>query len=175
MLRRLNRCWRIFSWALDIVSEIQYAQCTDAWRDSVGSTGASHDLHLIFRGAQTCIQHQGVGSSDNHRMHRCYRHWFNRCYRFLQNSSISAFLWALSSCFALHGLFTSSLISRNVLLTKSLVPLIVWSFDHQNHLKWHKWCHVRYREVRKEKKREADGSLIQEPTSTGAPKQTDLI
>ena len=41
--------------------------------------------------------------------------------------------------------FTSSLGSRNVLLTKPLVPLIALSFDHQNHSKWHKWCHVRYR------------------------------
>ena len=55
------------------------------------------------------------------------RHRFFRCYWFLQNSSNSAFLWVLSSCFALHGLFTSSLGSRNVLLIKSLVPLIVLS------------------------------------------------
>jgi len=87
---------------------------------------------------------QGVGPSDNHRMHRCYRHRFFRCCCFLQNSSNSAFLWVLSSCIALHGLFTSSLWSRNVHLTKQLVPLIALSYDHQNHSKWHKWCHVRY-------------------------------
>ena len=34
--------------------------------------------------------------------------------------------------------------SINVLLTKPLVTLIALSFDHQNHSKWHKWCHVRY-------------------------------
>ena len=34
--------------------------------------------------------------------------------------------------------------SRNVHLTKPLVPLIALSYDHQNHWKWHKWCHVRY-------------------------------
>ena len=89
-------------------------------------------------------QCQGIRSSDNHRMHRCYRHRFFRCYWFQQNSSNSAFLWVLSSCFALHGLFTSSLGSRNVHLTIPLVPLIALSFDHQNHSKWHKWCHVRY-------------------------------
>ena len=73
------------------------------------------------------------------------RHRLNRCYWFLlQNSSNSAFLWVLSSCFALHGLFTSSLWSRNVHLTIPLVPFIALSFDHQNHSKWHKWCHVRY-------------------------------
>jgi len=44
----------------------------------------------------------------------------------------------------LYGLFTSSLGSRNVHLIKALVPLIALSFDHQNHSKWHKWCHVRY-------------------------------
>ena len=46
--------------------------------------------------------------------------------------------------FALYGLFTSSLGSRNVHLTKTLIPLIVLSLDHQNHSKWHKRCHVRY-------------------------------
>ena len=54
------------------------------------------------------------------------------------------FLWVLSSCFSLYGLFTSSLGSRNVHLTKPLVPLIALSYDNQNHSKWHKWCHVRY-------------------------------
>ena len=77
-------------------------------------------------------------------MHRCYMHRFFRCSCFLQNSSNSAFLWVLSSCIALYGLFTSSLGSRNVHLTKPLVPLIALSYDHQNHSKWHKWCHVRY-------------------------------
>ena len=53
---------------------------------------------------------------------------------------------SLSSFFVffLYGLFTSSLGSRNVRLTKPLVSLIVLSYDHQNHSKWHKWCHVRY-------------------------------
>ena len=38
----------------------------------------------------------------------------------------------------LHGLFTLSLGSRNVYLTKPIVPLIALSYDHQNHSKWHK-------------------------------------
>ena len=33
---------------------------------------------------------------------------------------------------------------RMVILTIILDPLIALSFDHQNHLKWHKWCHVRF-------------------------------
>ena len=81
---------------------------------------------------------------NNHGMHRCYMHRFFRCSCFLQNSSNSTFLWVLSSCIIFHGLFTSSLGSRNIHLTKPLVPFIVLSYDHQNHLKWHKWCHVRY-------------------------------
>ena len=44
----------------------------------------------------------------------------------------------------MHGLFTSSLGSRNVHLTKPLVSLIALSYDHQNHSKRHKWCHVHY-------------------------------
>ena len=54
------------------------------------------------------------------------------------------FLWVLSSCICLYVLFTSSLRSRNVHSTKPLVPLIALSYDHQNHSKWHKWCHIRY-------------------------------
>ena len=44
----------------------------------------------------------------------------------------------------MHGLSTSSLGSRKVHLTKVLIPLIALSIDHQNHSKWHTWCHVRY-------------------------------
>ena len=33
---------------------------------------------------------------------------------------------------------------RMIILTIILVPLIALSFDHQNHSKWHKWCHVRF-------------------------------
>ena len=40
--------------------------------------------------------------------------------------------------------FISSLGSKNVHSTKPLVPLIALSYDHQNHSKWHKWCHVHY-------------------------------
>jgi len=68
----------------------------------------------------------------------------NRCCCFLQNSSNSAFLWVLTLCFALLGPFASTLGSRNVHLTKVLIPLIALVIDHQNHSKWHKWCHVRY-------------------------------
>jgi len=127
---RFIRCWRIFSWALDIVSGTQYAQCTDVCRNAVGSTGASQ-----APGRRIFWQ-----PSDAPML--CYR--FNRCYWFLQNSSNSVFLWVLFLCFALLGLFTSSLGSRNIHLTIQLVPLIALSFDHQNHSKWHKWCHVRY-------------------------------
>ena len=74
------------------------------------------------------------------------RQRLNRCYWFQKNSSNSAFLWVLFLCFSLYGLFTLSLGSRNVHSTKPLVPLIALSFDHQNHSKWHKWCHVRYTE-----------------------------
>ena len=43
--------------------------------------------------------------------------------------------------------FTLFLGSRNVHLTKPLVPLIALSYDHQNPSKWHKWCHVRYKNI----------------------------
>jgi len=54
----------------------------------------------------------------------------------MQNSSNSAFLWVLFSCFALLGLFTSSWGPRKVHLTNSLVSLIVLSFNYQNHKQW---------------------------------------
>ena len=63
-----------------------------------------------------CIQCQPVRPVLPHR--------FIRCYCLLQNSSNSTFLWVFSSYFALLGLFTSSLGSRNGHLTNSLVPLI---------------------------------------------------
>ena len=56
-------------WALDIVSGTWYVECTDVYLEAVGSTGASLDLHMISRGAQTCANSQAVRSSDNHRMH----------------------------------------------------------------------------------------------------------
>ena len=63
---------------------------------------------------------------------------------FMPNSSNSVFLWVLSSCFALLGLFTSSLRSRNVHSTNWLVPLIALLINHQNQSKWPIWGHVRY-------------------------------
>ena len=47
--------------------------------------------------------------------------------------------------FSLSSLESKSL--RMVILTIILDPLIALSFDHQNHSKWHKWCHVRYSTV----------------------------
>ena len=44
--------------------------------------------------------------------------------------------------FSLSSLEPKSL--RMVILTIILIPLIALSFDHQNHSKCHKWCHVRY-------------------------------
>ena len=45
--------------------------------------------------------------------------------------------------FSLSSLEPKSL--RMIILTIILVSLIALSFDHQNHSKWHKWCHIRYR------------------------------
>ena len=100
-------------------------------------------LHLISKDTQFCTNARaldlpttigwtdamGIGSSG--------------ATDFSRTRPIQRFL-VLSSCFALYGLFTSSLGSRNVHLTKPLVPLIALSYDHQNHSKWHKRCHVRY-------------------------------
>ena len=71
-------------------------------------------------------------------------HRKNRCYRFLHNSSNSAFLWVLSSCFALLILFTIFLGPRKIHLTNLLVSLITLSYNHQNHKQWTKWGHVPY-------------------------------
>jgi len=65
------------------------------------------------------------------------RHRLNRCYCFMPNSSNSAFLWVLFSCFTLLGIFTSSLRSRNVHLTNSLVWLIALSINHPNSCSLH--------------------------------------
>ena len=123
LLRAWHRLWNIVHWMHRCLS----------WSRRFNRCFTS--LFTRSPEAHRLAPKQGVGSSDNHRMHRCFRHWFFRCYWFL---------WVLSSCFALYGLFTSSLGSRNVHSIKPLVPLIALSFDHQNHSKWHKWCHVRY-------------------------------
>ena len=92
-------------------------------------------LHLIFRDAQACAKVRasdlpttigctdasGIGSSGATDLCRirpiqCFFEFFLR----------------VLVCMAF---FTSSLGSRNVLLTKPLVPLIALSFDHQNHSK----------------------------------------
>ena len=101
-------------------------------------------LHLIFPWRSDLYQSEGVGSSDNHRMHRCLGIGSSGATYFSRTRPIQRFFENFFSCFALHGLFTSSLGSRNVYLTKQLILLIALSFDHQNHSKWHEWCHVRY-------------------------------
>ena len=63
---------------------------------------------------------------------------------FSRTRPIQHFFEFLLRCFALRDLITSSLGSINIHLTIPLVPLIALSFDHQNHSKYHKWCHVRY-------------------------------
>ena len=84
------------------------------------------------------------------RLNRCLSegpvqgHRKNRCYWFLHNSSNSAFLWVLYSCFALLNLLNTFLEPKKIHLTNLLVPLIALLYDHQNHSKWHKLWHVRY-------------------------------
>ena len=70
--------------------------------------------------------------------------WFFRCHRpkSFQGTALRTPVGAALR--ALLRLFTSSLGSRNVHLTKVLIPLIALLIDHQNHSKWHTWCHVRY-------------------------------
>ena len=132
LLLAWHRLWTMVHWLHRCLSwHCRFNRCF---------TWSSLDLHLALRlalmlGCQIFRQ-----PSDAPML----RHRFFWCYKFLQNSSISAFLWVLSSYFALHDLFTPSMGSINVLLTIPLVTLIALSFDHQNHSKWHKWCHVRY-------------------------------
>ena len=85
-----------------------------------------------------------------HRFIRCQldtlvpMHRFIRSHWLLQNSSISSFLWVLSSCFPLLGLFASSLGSMIVHLSNSLVPLIALFLNHQNHKTMAEWGHFPY-------------------------------
>ena len=60
----------------------------------------------------------------------------------LIGTTVGAALWALLR-FSLSSLEPKIL--RMIILTIILVPLIALSFDHQNHSKWYKWCHVRYK------------------------------
>ena len=96
-------------------------------------------------------KHQGVGSSDNHRMHRCLGIGSTGATDFFTVSSILV-PWTeevsgrnhrrggpsglAMPIFSLSSLEPKSL--RMVILTIILVPLIALSIDHQNHSKWHK-------------------------------------
>ena len=120
-----------------------------------GSRVESSDLEDFFWYALSCslVHHPRVCPTLLlwHRIIRLlwcvYPTWLIRIIRphwVLQNSSNSAFLWVLSLCFALLGLFTSFLGPDEIHLTNTLVPLIALSHDHQNHSKWPKWGHVHY-------------------------------
>ena len=101
-------------------------------------------LHLISRGTQAsakarasdlpttigCIDAIGISSSS--------------VTDFSRTRPIQRFFEFFLRVLLCMAFFTSSLGSRNVHLTKPIFPLIVLSYDHQNHSKWHKWCHVRY-------------------------------
>ena len=119
---------------------ITQRRCQTCWSETF-STGCSVEAPEQCVGAITSadswriLQHWMIRRrpdemTPSHRFIRCqldapvpmYR--IIRCHCELQNSSISTFLWVLSSCFSLLGLFASSLGSINVHLTNLLVPLI---------------------------------------------------
>ena len=77
-------------------------------------------------------------------MRRCLAIGSSGATGFCRTRPIQHFFELFLRVLLLYGLFTSSLGFRNVHSTKPLVPLIALSYDHQNHSKWHKWCHVRY-------------------------------
>jgi len=84
-------------------------------------------------------KHQGVGSSDKHQMHRCLGIGSTGATDFFTVSSILVSGTTVGAAIrALLRLFTSSVGSRNVHLTKVLISLIALLIDHQNHSKWHK-------------------------------------
>ena len=101
--------------------------------DTVGSSGATGSSP---RGLS---QVQQIAPTPMRRFIRCQPdrpvllHRIIRCHWFLQNSSISTIFWVLSACFALFGLFASSLGSINIQLINSLVPLIALLLNLQNH------------------------------------------
>ena len=109
-----------------------------------------YSLESLWNSLQDSASVHLIWISFGCRLNRCLSegpvqgHRKNRCYWFLHNSPNSAFLWVLSSCFALLTLFNIFLGPKRIHLTNLLVPLIVLSYDHQNHSKWHKWCYVRY-------------------------------
>ena len=150
--RRIIRCNRVNP-ELQIPSLIIYPTITPMLQ---GSRIESSDLEDFFWYALSCslVHHPRVCPTlllwrRIIRLLWCvYPTWLIRIiqlYWVLQNSSNLAFLWVLSSCFALLGLFTSFLGLDEIHLTNTLVPLIALSPDHQNHSKWLKWGHVHYR------------------------------
>ena len=105
-----------------------------------------YSMESLWNSLQDSAEVHLIWISFEHRLNWCLSedpvqgHRKNRCYWFLHNSSDSAFLWVLSSCFALLTLFNIFLGFRKIHLTNLLVLLIALSYNYQNHKQWPKWA-----------------------------------
>ena len=87
-----------------------------------------YSLESLWNSLQDSAKVHLIWTSFEHRLNRCLSegpvqgHRKNRCYWFLHNSSNSAFLWVLSSCFALLILFNIFLGPRDS-LNKLVSPI----------------------------------------------------
>ena len=133
MHHRFNRCWRNF------FTSTWHALWVIAWWLHRGShlTSPVHPVILAFLHMAWALHgplHQwyGTGVSAANRLDRCIVTGASGATVSVELVQF-AFLWVLSSCFALLGLFASSLRSINIHLTNSLVPLIALLFNPQNH------------------------------------------
>ena len=95
-----------------------------------------YSLEILWNCLQDSAKVHLIWLSLERRLNRCLSegpvqgHRKNRCYWFLHNSSNSAFLWVLSSYFALLTLFNTFLGSRKIHLTNLLVLLIALSYNY---------------------------------------------
>ena len=95
-----------------------------------------YSLERLWNYLQDSAEVHLIWISFGRRLNRCLSegpvqgHRKNLCYWFLHNSSNSAFLWVLSSYFALLTLFNTFLGSRKIHLTNLLVQLIVLSYNY---------------------------------------------
>ena len=97
--------------------------------------------------------HTGISSLDSAQLGLLL--WFslsiNEFSLSIDRFSLSTLLLVLLCFFSYLIIWMASLHPWNLITTfkvnldKMLVSLIVLSFDHQNHSKWPKWGHVRYR------------------------------
>ena len=94
-------------------------------------------MEILWKSLQGYIEVHVIRSIFGHQFNRCcYFMWtFNQFIIYLSSFFDSCFVWVLYSSLGPNMIHSINFVSLMIML----------SIDHQNHLKWPKWGHVRYK------------------------------